>query len=639
MSDKIVLTRNQLAKFLPTPEAVKAFENLFLQATQLTPSDVNTINANVQVATISADTALGIANYGLSVLQNLSSLNESLEIQPPEVPTIIEDEICITQNININNCDCLEIIKEPDWNFIKNHPTTINGYGITDAYSAVVADAPLAGSGTSGSHLSIPAASAIQNGYLSSTDWSTFNGKQSALTIGNLTETTSSVLTITGGTGAIIGSGLTVQVKQASHTLSGYLSSTDWDTFNGKQSAYTNLTTIGGLANSTGWLYNNGSGTFSYSTPNKSDVGLSNVTNNAQVTSVTGSSPISSSGGTTPAISISQSNTSTNGYLSSTDWNTFNGKQASYTNLTSIGGLADSSGWLKNNGSGTFIYSTPSASDVGLGNVTNNAQVKAITSTANKLVKFSDTSSTITNSVIYDDGTNIGIGTSSPTDGTIHVNSSGATNTNIKFTNSSTGTTSSDGMYVGIGTDGKAYVYQRENDNLIFGTNNQTRVTISSSGNVGIGVSASYQLHLSSDSAAKPSTNTWTISSDERLKENIELANLDRCYEIVKTIPLKRYTWKDSVYTQEQVSDRSKLGWIAQDVQTVFPKAVNVNDFTLQTKHLEINEEGIEQEVNDILEDCLDLNSDQIYAVMYGAIQKLQLKIEELEAKIDKTIQ
>ena len=44
------------------------------------------------------------------------------------------------------------------------------------------------------------------------------------------------------------------------------------------------------------------------------------------VTSVTGTAPISSSGGTTPAISISQASGSTNGYLSSTDWTTFNNK-------------------------------------------------------------------------------------------------------------------------------------------------------------------------------------------------------------------------------------------------------------------------------------------------------------------------
>jgi len=44
------------------------------------------------------------------------------------------------------------------------------------------------------------------------------------------------------------------------------------------------------------------------------------------VTSVTGTAPIASSGGATPDISISQADTTTDGYLSSADWNTFDGK-------------------------------------------------------------------------------------------------------------------------------------------------------------------------------------------------------------------------------------------------------------------------------------------------------------------------
>jgi hypothetical protein len=51
---------------------------------------------------------------------------------------------------------------------------------------------------------------------------------------------------------------------------------------------------------------------------------------------VTGAAPIASSGGTTPAISISQSTTSTDGYLSSTDWNTFNGKEPAITSGTTL---------------------------------------------------------------------------------------------------------------------------------------------------------------------------------------------------------------------------------------------------------------------------------------------------------------
>jgi len=70
-----------------------------------------------------------------------------------------------------------------------------------------------------------------------------------ALTKGNLTEATSSVLTITGGTGAVIGSGTTIAVAQASGSTSGYLSSTDWTTFNNKQAALTNPVTGTGTNN------------------------------------------------------------------------------------------------------------------------------------------------------------------------------------------------------------------------------------------------------------------------------------------------------------------------------------------------------------------------------------------------------
>jgi hypothetical protein len=52
---------------------------------------------------------------------------------------------------------------------------------------------------------------------------------------------------------------------------------------------------------------------------------------NTGVTSVSGTSPIVSSGGTTPAISIPAANGSTNGYLTSTDWTTFNNKANAFT--------------------------------------------------------------------------------------------------------------------------------------------------------------------------------------------------------------------------------------------------------------------------------------------------------------------
>lgn len=53
----------------------------------------------------------------------------------------------------------------------------------------------------------------------------------------------------------------------------------------------------------------------------------SNPSGGGTVTDVTASAPLSSTGGTAPDISIPMADTNTDGYLSSTDWDTFNQKQ------------------------------------------------------------------------------------------------------------------------------------------------------------------------------------------------------------------------------------------------------------------------------------------------------------------------
>ena len=57
------------------------------------------------------------------------------------------------------------------------------------------------------------------------------------------------------------------------------------------------------------------------------------------ITDVTASSPVVSSGGSTPNISMAAASASANGYLTSTDWNTFNNKQPAGSYLTSGGAL------------------------------------------------------------------------------------------------------------------------------------------------------------------------------------------------------------------------------------------------------------------------------------------------------------
>lgn len=154
-------------------------------------------------------------------------------------------------------------------------------------------------------------------------------------------------------------------------------------------------------------------------------------------------------------------------------------------------------------------------------------------------------------------------------------------------------------------------------------------------GRLGIGrTSPGYQLELSLDSAGKPSTGVWTITSDKRVKENIVDADLSRCYEIVKNLPLKHYKWKDEYYTNEQIKDRSKLGWIADEVESYFPKGVNTISDWIYKDEVKDSSGNIIEEAKK-LSNIKTLNSDQIYAVMYGAIQKLIQTTENLSKEVE----
>ena len=83
---------------------------------------------------------------------------------------------------------------------------------------------------------SISQATTSSNGYLSSTDWNTFNGKESVLTF----------------TAPLVRTTNAISITQATTSTNGYLSSTDWTTFNNKQATITLTTTGTGAASLAG---------------------------------------------------------------------------------------------------------------------------------------------------------------------------------------------------------------------------------------------------------------------------------------------------------------------------------------------------------------------------------------------------
>jgi len=265
--------------------------------------------------------------------------------------------------------------------------------------------------------LQVPTASAANRGALSSTDWTTFNSKQGAIT-----------LTTTGTTGAATLIGATLNIPNYADQFVGTVTSVNLTASTGISVSGGPITSSGSITvtntapdqvvSLTGGTGITTSGTYPSFTVTNSDRGSSQnifkniavagqstiiaddnddtltvvagsgvtITTNSttdtitisatgsggSVTSVATTAPIT--GGTittTGTIGITQSGAAADGYLSSTDWNTFNNKQNALTNPVT--------------GTGTTNY----------------------------VSKFTS-SSAIGNSAIYDNASNIGIGTTFP---------------------------------------------------------------------------------------------------------------------------------------------------------------------------------------------------------------------------------
>lgn len=137
----------------------------------------------------------------------------------------------------------------------------------------------------------------------------------------NTSRTISTTSPLSGG--GDLSANRTLSISQATTSTDGYLTSTDWNTFNGKQSALvsgTNIKTV----NSNSLL---GSG----------NVSVGTVTNVSALTIGTTGTDLSSSvatGTTTPVITLNvpTASATNRGVLSSSDWTTFNGKQNALTN-------------------------------------------------------------------------------------------------------------------------------------------------------------------------------------------------------------------------------------------------------------------------------------------------------------------
>ena len=136
------------------------------------------------------------------------------------------------------------------------------------------------------------------------------------------------------------------------------------------------------------------------------------------------------------------------------------------------------------------------------------------------------------------------------------------------------------------------------------------------SGNVGIGTSTpNYQLQLSTDSAAKPLTNTWTIASDRRLKKDI--APFTDGLDVIEKINPIRYRYNGLAGMPR---DMEGIGVIAQEIQKVAP-------YTVGTFKAKLDENAESES------ELYDFNSHALTFVLINAVKELDERTKGLAGK------
>jgi len=205
----------------------------------------------------------------------------------------------------------------------------------------------------------------------------------------------------------------------------------------------------------------------------------------------------------------------------------------------------------------------------------------------NFLVRFKEPM-TGTKSQIYDDGNQVGIGTTEPkqrleVNGSIQIHEQNSSVAGLMITQSSGDT---------------GYIMHNRASTLTIGAGSVDRVTIDRDGNVGIGVSRpAHPLDMASGAHATAG-GVWTNSSSREKKEDIADLSIEDALATLAELQPVQFKYKND-------SDESYVGFIAEDVPELVATA-----------------------------DRQGLSAMDIVAVLTRVIQAQQQKIEQLEAKM-----
>lgn len=116
----------------------------------------------------------------------------------------------------------------------------------------------------------------------------------------------------------------------------------------------------------------------------------------------------------------------------------------------------------------------------------------------------------------------------------------------------------------------------------------------------------------------------WAYDSDERIKENIELGDTSLCLKNINNVPVKRYTFKNFAC---RYADQHQLGFIAQDLERVYPKLV----FTRSVEEFD-NPDNPSEKIK--IENFKSIEREPLIPVLWGGVQELSKIINEMQSRI-----
>lgn len=116
----------------------------------------------------------------------------------------------------------------------------------------------------------------------------------------------------------------------------------------------------------------------------------------------------------------------------------------------------------------------------------------------------------------------------------------------------------------------------------------------------------------------------WGHDSDERIKENIELGNTSLCLKNINDVPVKRYVYKSFA---DKYADKHQLGFIAQDLEKVYPKLV----FTRNVEEFD-NPDDPSEKIK--IENFKSIEREPLIPVLWGGVQELSKIINEMQNRI-----